>query len=82
MTKECLEILNRGSQCTEEEREFLECELPSMNATDYGFDTGFAGYRHYTRLYLHEVRGYCVIYGKYTMYEDEFYFPEFEDNLT
>ena len=79
MTKECLEILNRGGKCTEEECEFLECELPSMNSTDYGSDTGFIGYRHYTRYYLHEVRGYCVIYGKYTMYEDEFYFPEFED---
>ena len=79
MTKECLEILNRGGKCTEEECEFLECELASMNSTDYGSDTGFIGYRHYTRYYLHEVRGYCVIYGKYTMYEDEFYFPEFED---
>ena len=79
MTKECLEILNRGGKCTAAECEFLECELPSMNATDYGFDTGFAGYRHYTRYYLHEVRGYCVIYGKYTMYEDEFFFPEYEE---
>lgn len=79
MTKECLEVLNRGGKCTEAECEFLECELPSMNATDYGFDTGFAGYRHYTRFYLHDVRGYCLIYGKYTMYEDEYYFPEYED---
>ena len=69
MTQQCLEILNRGGYCSEKDMDILLSELPYLRRTDYGFDNGMHGYRHYIRFYLHNVRGYCYIYDTYNLYE-------------
>ena len=79
MTQQCLEILNRGGYCSEKDMDILLSELPYLRRTDYGFDNGMHGYRHYIRFYLHNVRGYCYIYDTYNLYEGILGFPGYDD---
>lgn len=59
MNKEVRKILIRGGKITEEEQKFLYEHLPF----EWVDDTTSYHYIEYTRFYLKEAYGYCVIYN-------------------
>lgn len=83
MTEEVKELLRRGGKCTLEDLDLLLEELPHQVDEDLGSDeyAGHIAYRTRFWFYIPEVRGYCVIYMQYELYEPEFHSPDLEYNI-